>query len=191
MPHQPGHMDNELLRKMAQGNETAFTEIFHQYWKLLFSVAANKLNNLADAEEVVQDVFADLWKRRAEIVIQQSLKSYLAAAVKFQVYSLLYKRYRQRNYEQSLQQDTSVTSYRVNAVEEEYDLKVLQEKLQQTAAQLPERCRLVYELSREAGLSNKEIAQSLNISEKTVENQITKALKSLRTSLKSFFSFLF
>lgn len=187
MSHQSDHIDNELLRKMAQGNETAFTEIFHLYWKLLFSVAANKLNNLAEAEEVVQDVFADLWKRRAEIEIQQSLKSYLAAAVKFQVYSLLYKKYRQRNFEQSFQQDPSAISH----VEEQYDLKVLQEKLQQTAAQLPDRCRLVYELSREAGLSNKEIAQSLNISEKTVENQMTKALKSLRTSLRSFFSFLF
>jgi RNA polymerase sigma-70 factor (ECF subfamily) len=187
MSHQPGYIDNELLRKMAQGSETAFTEIFNLYWKLLFSVAANKLNNLADAEEVVQNVFADLWKRRAEIDIQQSLKSYLAAAVKFQVYSLLYKKHRQRHFEQSLQQNSSATSH----VEEQFDLKALQEKLQQTSARLPGRCRLVYELSRDAGLSNKEIARSLDISEKTVENQITKALKFLRTSLKSFFSFLF
>jgi RNA polymerase sigma-70 factor (ECF subfamily) len=187
MPHQPGLTESELLRKIAQGNELAFTEIYHQYWKLLFSVAANKLNNLADAEEVVQDVFADLWKRRAEINIRQSLKSYLAAAVKFQVYSLIYKRQRQRRYEEGLQQqDTAFLQ-----VEEQYELKALQEKLQQTTAQLPERCKLVYELSREAGLSNKEIAQSLDISEKTVENQITRALKHLRASLKSFFSFLF
>ncbi|HSC38130.1 MAG TPA: RNA polymerase sigma-70 factor [Chitinophagaceae bacterium] len=186
MSYERDHIDNGLLREMAQGNEAAFTQIYHQYWKLLFSVAANKLNNLADAEEVVQEVFADLWKRRTEIDIRQSLKSYLAAAVKFQVYSLLYKKYRKRQFEQSLEQGTSASH-----VEEQYDLKVLQEKLQQTAAQLPGRCRLVYELSREAGLSNKEIAQSLDISEKTVENQMTQALKSLRTSLKSFFSFLF
>ena len=186
MYQQPGHIESELLRKMAQGDELAFTEIYHQYWKLLFSVAANKLDNLAEAEEVVQDVFADLWKRRAEIDIRQSLKSYLAAAVKFQVYSLLYKRHRQRHHEKILQQNSSSTSH----VEEQYDLKTLQEQLKQTTAQLPERCRLVYELSREAGLSNKEIAQSLDISEKTVENQMTKALKVLRTSLKSFFSFL-
>jgi len=187
MSHQPGHIESELLLKIAQGNEYAFTEIYHRYWKLLFSVAANKLNNLADAEEVVQDVFADLWRRRSSINIHQSLKSYLAAAVKFQVYSLIYKRYRQRHFEEMLQQNASTISH----VEEQYNLKVLQEQLQQTTAQLPERCRLVYELSREAGLSNKEIAQSLNISEKTVENQMTKALKHLRTSLKSFFSFLF
>lgn len=191
MSHQPDHIESELLRKIAQGNELAFTQIYRQYWKLLFSVAANKLNNLAEAEEVVQDVFADLWKRREEINIRQSLKSYLAAAVKFQVYSLLHKKYRQRQHEQTMQQHTSTSSYSVNAVEEQYDLRMLQAKLQQTTAQLPERCRLVYELSRETGLSNKEIAKSLNISEKTVENQMTKALKHLRTSLKSFFSFLF
>ena len=187
MSHQPDLIESELLLKIAQGNEHAFTEIYHRYWKLLFSVAANKLYNLADAEEVVQDVFADLWKRRSSIHIHQSLKSYLAAAVKFQVYSLMNKKYRQRQYEESLQQHATAISH----IEEQYDLKVLQEQLQQTTAGLPERCRLVYELSREAGLSNKEIAQSLDISEKTVENQMTRALKHLRTSLKSFFSFLF
>jgi RNA polymerase sigma-70 factor (family 1) len=187
MPHQPTHIESEWLRKLAQGDELAFTEIYHQYWKLLFSVAANKLNNLADAEEVVQEVFADLWKRREQINIQQSLKSYLAAAVKFQVYSLLYKKYRQHRHEETMEQPTSTTS----PIEEQYDLKALQEQLQQTTALLPERCKLVYELSREAGLSNKEIAQTMDISEKTVENQMTKALKHLRTSLKSFFSFLF
>ena len=191
MSNQPDHIERELLREIAEGNETSFTEVYHKYWKLLFSVAANKLNNLADAEEVVQDVFADLWKRRSAINIRQSLKSYLAAAVKFQVYSLLHKKYRQRQHEQAMQQHTSTTSYLACAVEEQYDLKALQEQLQQTTARLPERCKLVYELSREAGLSNKEIAQSLDISEKTVENQMTKALKYLRTSLKAFFSFLF
>jgi RNA polymerase sigma-70 factor (family 1) len=184
---QPNHIESEWLRKIAQGDELAFTEIYHQYWKLLFSVASNKLENLADAEEVAQEVFADLWKRREEINIRQSLKSYLAAAVKFQVYSLLDKKYRQRQREQTMQQHISTTS----PIEEQYDLKVLQEQLQQTAALLPERCKLVYELSREAGLSNKEIAQTLDISEKTVENQMTKALKHLRTSLKSLFSFLY
>ncbi|WP_315816953.1 RNA polymerase sigma-70 factor [Paraflavitalea speifideaquila] len=168
------------------GDEAAFTAIYHQYWKLLFSVAANKLDNLTDAEEVVQEVFADLWKRRSEINIQQSLKSYLAAAVKFQVYSLLHKKYRQRQQEGNMQQLTPVTTH----VEEQYDYKELQQQLHQTAAQLPERCKLIYELSREKGLSHKEIAQTLDIAEKTVENQLTKALKHLRTSLKSFFSFL-
>jgi RNA polymerase sigma-70 factor (family 1) len=183
MSHQPDHIESEWLRNMAQGNEQAFTEIYHQYWKLLFSVAANKLNNLADAEEVVQEVFADLWKRRSAINIRQSLKSYLAAAVKFQVYNLMNKRYRQRHHEQLMQQTIDTTS----SVEEQYDLKELQEQLQQTAARLPERCKLIYELSREAGFSNREIAQSLDISEKTVENQMTRALKVLRTSLKFFF----
>jgi RNA polymerase sigma factor (sigma-70 family) len=141
MSHQPDHIESELLRKIAQGDEYAFTEIYHQYWKLLFSVAANKLNNLADAEEVVQDVFADLWKRRAEINIRQSLKSYLAAAVKFQVYSLLHKKYRQRQFEQTMLEHTSTALY---SVEEQYDLRMLQVQLQQTTAQLPERCRFEY-----------------------------------------------
>lgn len=174
------------MQLLANGDEGAFAEIYHRYWKLLFSIAANKIGDLADAEEAVQDVFVGLWKRREEVYVRQSIKSYLAGAIKYQVYDRLDKKYRMRRKQQSLQQEQLV----VPSVEEQYNLIALQEQLQDAAAQLPERCRLVYELSREAGLSNREIAEALDIAEKTVENQMTRALKHLRTSLKALFSFL-
>ncbi len=87
--------DNELIDLMKTDDSLAFTEIYNRYWKLLFSVAGNKSDNLADAEEIVQEVFFDLWKRRKTISIQLSLKSFLAAAVKFQVYSGLAKKHRE------------------------------------------------------------------------------------------------
>ncbi|MBC9928966.1 RNA polymerase sigma-70 factor [Chitinophaga qingshengii] len=179
------YTDEALLPLLQDSDETAFNEIYHRYCKLLFAVAANKLNSLADAEEIVQDVFADLWKRRLEITIERSLKSFLAAAVKFQVYSVMARHHRQRARMAGFEPD----SMSISPVEEQYNLKVLQEQLYHSTAGLPERCRLVYQLSREDGLSNKEIAAAMAISEKTVENQMTKALRHLRAVFRFLFSF--
>lgn len=166
--------------RMSADDEAAFTEIYHHYWKLLFSVAANKVGSLADAEEVVQDVFADLWRRRADIRIEHSLKSFLAAAVRNQVFSRMARRHREltEGSEWLQTQDQPAPS-----AEQALHLKELHDHVSGLAASLPERCQLVYRLSREEGLSNKTIAVTLNISEKTVESQITKALRIIRTGL--------
>lgn len=175
------YTDEQLFTFLQESNEAAFTEIYQRYWKLLFAVAANKTGVLADAEEIVQDIFADLWKRRSAIIIRSSLKSFLAGAVKYQVYIYYDKQQRQRLYqEHALSGEMQVTSG--------FDYKALEEQVHQATAQLPERCRLVYELSRNEGLSHKEIARTLGIAEKTVENQITKALKHLHSALRSLLS---
>ena len=175
------HTDERLFSLLQNGDETAFTEIYKRYWKLLFAIAANKTGVLADAEEIVQEIFADLWKRREVISIRHSLKSFLAGAAKFQVYIYFDKQNRQRICQQEAIHGDS-------QVDPSYDYKALEEEVHQATAQLPERCRLVYELSRNAGLSHKEIARTLNISEKTVENHITKALKHLHAALRSLLS---
>lgn len=178
------------MLQLRENSEIAFTAIYHQYWRLLFSVAANKLDNVADAEEIVQEVFADLWRRRGEITIELSLKSYLAAAVKFQVYSFMARRAR----DIQKQADYPLAGALAFSPEEQLHRKELQQQLYDITLQLPDKCRLVYQLSREEGLSNKQIAEQLSISEKTVESQITKALRRLRSGFKSLlftvFSFL-
>lgn len=179
------HTDDELLALIKTGDCIAFTEVYNRYWKLLFSIAANKLTCLADAEELVQEVFADLWKRRETLEIERSIKSYLSGAVKFQVYSALSKQYRARKNKQMLvfSEKTFLTP------KEQLDLKMLEQHLYNSANELPDRCRLIYKLSRETGWSNEAIASHLDISPKTVEAQLTKALKHLKTSLRAFFSF--
>ena len=166
--------------RMSADDESAFTEIYRHYWKLMFSVAANKAGSLADAEEVVQDVFTDLWRRRADIRIEHSLKSFLAAAVRNQVFTRMARRYKELlgGCEWLQTQDQPAPS-----AEQALHLKELHDHVSGLAASLPERCQLVYRLSREEGLSNKTIAVTLNISEKTVESQITKALRIIRTGL--------
>lgn len=176
------HTDEQLLLLLKDDDENAFTEIYHRYWKLLFSVAANKLKNLADAEEAVQDIFTDLWRRRAEINISYSLKSFLAGAIRYRVYTVLAAYQNQQKKLKSLKEVDVVAN---SSAEEVFDLKLLEEEIGKISARLPDRCKLVYQLSREAGYSNKQIARSLQISEKTVEAQITKALRHLRAVLQS------
>src|SRR5581483_5331410 len=78
--------DDTLIKLLRQGNEVAFTRIYNQYWQRLFIVAANKLNHdLTLAEELVQDIFLDLWRRRETLDIKTSLAVYLAAAMKYKV----------------------------------------------------------------------------------------------------------
>lgn len=181
MPATPQYSEQELLSLLKEDSDTAFTQIYYQYWKLLFAVAANKLDSTTDAEEIVQEVFADLWRRRHEIRIEQSLKAYLATAVKFQVYTLLARRHREAQRQAGIQDTWAI------APDDVFRQKELQEQLYHITQELPDKCRLVYQLSREAGLSNKEIAAKLDISEKTVENQMTKALKRLRGVFRIFF----
>jgi len=183
------YTDAELMQLLREADEDAFNEIYRRYWKLLFSVALSKLEDYGDAELVVQDVFTDLWNRRATIEITYALKSYLAGAVKFRVYSTLAARQKLLKKKATLANRSSVSME--HSVEDIYRFKVLQEQIISASNQLPERCRLIYKLSRESGYSNKTIAAKLCISEKTVENQITRALHHLRTVVQSILLLLF
>lgn len=182
------YKEEELVALLQQGREQAFNEIYYRYWRLLFSLAAHKLQDQQVANELVQDVFVQLWKRREKLQITYGLKAYLAAAIKYRVYSYLASRQQSRR--RSLDPDSIHKAY-TPEIEEQMDLQDLLVTIDQVVARLPERCRLVYQLSREAGLSHAEIADRLHISPKTVENQLTKALKSFRTALRlGLFSFL-
>lgn len=177
-----GCTDKRLLDLLKMSDELAFTELYNRYWKLLFSIAFHKLGSLFDAEEIVQEVFADIWKRREALSITLSVKSYLAAATKFQVYAFLAKKQKGRNLKPVLNEN-------VLTPEQELDFKNLQISLHENITSLPEKCQLIFLLKQE-GLSNKEIAKSLDISIKTVEGQATKALRRLHAGVDYVF-FLF
>ncbi|UAY54186.1 sigma-70 family RNA polymerase sigma factor [Arachidicoccus terrestris] len=189
MPKIQSHTDAELMHLLGEDDEGAFNEIYRRYWKLLFSVAVNKLEDYGDAEVAVQDVFTDLWNRRAAIEITYSLKSFLAGAVKFRVYATLAARQKLQRKKAVLTNVTRVLME--HSVDDIYRFKVLQEQITLASNKLPERCRIIYKLSREAGYSNKRIARKLCISEKTVENQITRALHQLRTAVQGMLVLLF
>lgn len=181
--------EREILHRLHKSDEDAFTAIYDQYWKKLFYIAARKLHNLEEAEEIVQDIFLDLWRRREELNINTCLSSYLAVSVKYKVINVLAKRARHHDYYMH-----SLLQLRVSDFSTEYTLQFeeLKEQLLKETAKLPEKCRLVFELSRQEGFSHKQIAISLGISEKTVESHLSRALRSLKKSLSHILSgFLF
>ena len=92
MPDPSNTTDEQLVVLLRAGDSEAFTEIYIRYWKLLFYIAAKRLNNYGEAEETVQNIFTDLWARRTDINIRTSLKYYLAAAVQYQVINYLGKK---------------------------------------------------------------------------------------------------
>ncbi|WP_183556804.1 RNA polymerase sigma-70 factor [Mucilaginibacter sp. SP1R1] len=179
-----GLSDNELVEFLGQDNIAAFEEIYNRYWLKLYAAAYKRLNEREVAREIVQDFFTNFWVNRAQIKIQSSLEGYFFTAIKYQV--LNYKRAEavRSSYSKQLQLANEVYD---NSIEENYQYKELRERVDMEVNQLPPKCRFVFELSRNQYKTNKEIAQLLGISEKTVENHLTKALRYLRVNLNILF----
>jgi RNA polymerase sigma-70 factor (ECF subfamily) len=176
--------DSELLDMLNNEDEHAFNELYNRYWERLFNAAYKRLKRVEAAEEVVQDLFTDLWLRREILNIRQELPVYLFSAIKYLVIKQINKTARQ---DTLVYNSAAIFNDSDNSTEEWLIANDLQSHLQSRVELLPVKCREIYHLSRDEHQSNKDIAQQLNISEKTVENQITKALKRLRASLNSFF----
>lgn len=178
--------DAGLVRMLRKGDDAAFTEIYGRYWDKLFSVAANKLNkDLALAEELVQDIFLDLWHRRKDLDQNLNLPAYLATAMKYKVINARQKKKRVNAY---LQKNAARLSTGDSSTEQQLSFNELKDRLAALVKNLPDKCRLVYTLSKDAGYSQKEISKQLSISEKTVESHLSRAIKSLRSGLQIFFS---
>ncbi|TCD28717.1 RNA polymerase sigma-70 factor [Pedobacter psychrodurus] len=177
--------EDQLMALLRLGDELAFSQIYDRYWEKIFMLAANALDNIEEAEECVQDIFCSIWLRRDSISLNYSLYTYLAVAVKYRVINILDKRYRKRKKMAELR----IEDLTVHAPSAEASIleKELMATLEKAIAKLPEKCRIVYRLSREEGKSRRQIAEDLNISEKTVNNHLTKALKDISKDLKCGF----
>ena len=146
----------------------------------------HRLDDRAEAEDVVHDVFMSLWAHRhcREIA---DIDRYLAVAVKYAVLSRL----RNRRKRSSILQGLGISMNAASQSEERLDQKLLLERLQGEVERLPDRCRLIFRYSREEGLPVRDIAEILNLSPRTVEHQLSKALRRLRFALRSFMSVFF
>lgn len=179
-----GFSDSELLAMLRQHNEHAFNELYSRYWEKLFNAAYKRLKSVEATEEAVQDLFTDLWLRRERLDIRQELPVYLFSAIKYLVIKQMHKAAAKTAF---VYGRGPIFKEDDNSTEESLIANDLRTHLQSRIELLPVKCREIYQLSRDAHQSNKDIARQLNISEKTVENQISKALKRLRASLNSMF----
>ena len=182
------YSDEDLVALMSHGDEAAFTEIYNRYWKRIFAIAASKLNDLALAEDLVQDLLGDLWKRRSGLILNGKLENYIAVALKYKVINALALRKRERTFKSTSGTTLSMAD---RSTEHWLDFEELREQLAHLVEKLPERCRITYQLRKEQGLPQKDIARQMDISEKAVEQNISRAMHSLRLGLKYIFSTFF
>lgn len=169
--------DEQLWDLVSRGHNDAFESLYVKYWASLLDSAYKRLKVKEDAEEIVQEVFADLYIRRYSIIIEHSLAAYLYRAVQFGVFKKIRTCMQERKYKQKAQAPMPEATESMTA---RSDYKELAHTLQLAINQLPEKCREVFLLSRERGLTHYEIAQKVNISQSTVEKHISKAVKTLR-----------
>ncbi|MCK5136013.1 MAG: RNA polymerase sigma-70 factor [Bacteroidales bacterium] len=161
----------------------SFEQFFREYFTPLMSFAKKILVDEDDAREVVQKVFINLWEKREEIDLSTSLKSYLFTSVHNRSLNVI----RDRKKFSSEEVPELAGEWDVSAQIESMELE---EKIRETIEALPEKCRQIFELSRFDGLKYSEIAEQLDISVKTVENQMSKALKILREKLLKYLTIL-
>lgn len=169
--------DQALLALLREGREDAFTEIYQRHWERLLGVGYAYTRNKEAAEEIVHDVLLRLWHGRASVAIE-SLPAYLGTAVKFSVFKALLKEKRRTEIRSRLP-----LAEAFSRDEDMIEARFLKDYLDGVIENLPEKCRLVYQYSRGEHLSLTEIAERMQISPKTVESHMTKALRTLRHSL--------
>lgn len=162
--------------------ERLLLNAFEDNHESLVIKAALILNSEEQAADVVQDVFIKLWEKRKSIVITTSIKSYLFRMVSNESISFL----RQRAGKRKVELQDEINDYANEAEESNLETDELKTKIKSAVEMLPTRCKMIFIMSRYKNMSHKEIASMLDISYKTVENQMTKALKHLRLELKEY-----
>ncbi len=180
------YTDKELACLLAKGDHSAFTEIYDRYAGILYVHARKKLTNRETARDLVQDLFASLWNRRATFSKDTQLSGYLYAAIRYKVINRIIREKRLTEFEATLvdrvAEEQVLTDYLVRE-------KELRQLIEAEASRLPKKMREIFYMSRELQLSHKEIAEQLNLSQATVKKQVNNALKVLRVKLEAFFGF--
>ena len=178
-----GVTEQELVIRLQQGDIKAFEEIYERYWWTMYVIAHRKTKSKEVSEEMVQDLFASIWKKREQFEIHLSLAGYLKSSIHYIIINYFHALLVRNKHSHYLRQ-TSVNESSVT--EETINLWELRHEMEKGIALLPDKSRQIFELSRLENQSNHDIARQLNLSEKAVEYHISKALKLLRLYLKDF-----
>ncbi len=182
-PFKVEYSERTVINLIKEGDGRAFEKIFREYFKSLHAYAYTFMKDDEQAEEIVQNVFCRIWEKREQLNPDGSIKAYLYRAVHNESVNYL-KHQKTRtafrvHYNNSEEQTGGEASEKIMVAE-------LDGYIQQALNELPQQCRIIFQMSRFENLKYREIADQLNLSVKTVENQMGKALKVLRTKLAEF-----
>ncbi|MCU0446216.1 MAG: RNA polymerase sigma-70 factor [Microscillaceae bacterium] len=175
--------DTEILSAIVAGNESVFEHFFRKYYQVLCNYGNSILKDIDEAEEVVQSVFMDIWEKKNDLQITTSLKSYL--------YRMVHNRCLNKLKHEKIKEEYKTYNYTQTQANPSNAIHLtlqneLEKQIEEAISDLPEQCRLIFKMSRFEELKYSEIAEQLSISVKTVENQMSKALKILREKLADY-----
>ncbi|MBL7930656.1 MAG: RNA polymerase sigma-70 factor [Bacteroidia bacterium] len=175
--------EQQSWQLISQGDKKVFEQVFNTYYQLLCNYACSMLKDIDEAEEVVQNMFFNIWNKRESLQVNTSIKSYMYRATHNDCLNKIKHGKVRTVYAQDYKSSTSIQDHDSAQV---LQAKELGNTINRAIDTLPEQCGLVFKLSRFENLKYQEIADRLNISVKTVENHMGKALKILRTELKDY-----
>lgn len=173
-----------LLKLIKRGDQIAFQHLFYEYVDSLERFIMYYIHDREKAQELVLDIFTYVWEHRETLEIRLTMKAYLFQSAKNKAFT--YIRDKKSSY---YIEDMSFSDAGKND-DYQVELDELNRLIQEAVTLLPAKCKEIFKKSREENLTNKEIANSLNISEKTVEGQITIALKKIKAFLGNSYSYL-
>ena len=186
--------DRDLTQMIANEDQNAYRMLFEKYAPRIYSFSLNFLGNKNDAEELVQDAFLKIWEKRNILNSSQNIKAFIFKITT----NILYDFVRHKNIEHAFE-DYARLNYTINEnyTWHEIIFREMKQNLDSLVAQMPEQQQIIFRLSKLDGFTNEEIAQKLNLSKRTVENHLYRALSFLKKQLKKesfvflLFSYLF
>jgi RNA polymerase sigma-70 factor (family 1) len=180
------YTDNELLVLLTQDDRKAFELIYRKYWLELYDSAYQRLKNNQQSEDIVQDIFVNLWIRRRQVTIE-NLPAYLHSAVRFKVFN-----YVERDLACQALYEPNET---IASCQSAADSRLMEQELMSLvllyADSLPEKRKQIFLMHLHDNLSTKEIADQLKVSQKTVQNQLGSAIQGLRAHISPFLLIFF
>jgi len=178
----PGE-ERQLIVRLKDGHQASFQVLYSKYAPILFAFSRKYLQSREDAEEIVQEVFLRIWDKRDNIDENQSFSSYVIQAAKHRIFNGFRKKVNEQAYLDFL---IYADDPHGNFTELDVEYQEIKIKTEKSILSMPPKRQEIFRLSREGGLKNKEIADKLQISIKTVENQMGQALKFLREELSDY-----
>lgn len=177
--------DQKLCEALKAGDNAAYTELFDRYSGILYRHAYRMLGDHDEAQDVVQDVFLNLWQKREQLDVKTSLSAYIYQSIRNRILNLIAHQQVINRYSASLKTFWQEGAYSTDHRVRENELAAV---IQQEINALPPKMRRIYLLSRRDDISYRQIAEEEGISEKTVRNQVYNALQVLKTKIDYFFS---
>lgn len=175
---------SDLANKIRNSDDVAFNQLFNLLWEQLFVFAQSIIMDENQAKDIVQDVWIDYWNRRQKIE-NKNIRAYLYQAVRYKIYN-----YFRDNSLNTVQLDAIKELRTPSLIEERYNLEDTLSLIDYSMKNLPQRCKEIFILSKLEGVSNDEISKRLGISKRTVENQLSIALKIVKENFKRAYSLI-